>query len=268
LRRGWERHGQVLQCLDIFANRVGQANDNREAPIAFEQHTGFPAPDRCADHVLDGKLAEANPRDFGFVDLDGEELQTCDLFDPYVLRAFDAAQDGRNLVGCRQHRLELLAEDLHGEVAARASEQLVEAHLDRLREFEIVAGQLLNGFLDALDQRVLCERPVGPFLLWLEDYEGIRNVRRHRIGREFRSACLREHVGDLGKRTDRLFDLGLHALRLAQRGARDTDGVHGDVFLVKGRHELLAQPCEQDGRSGEQYDRREDERRRGAHRRV
>ena len=99
--------------------------------------------------------------------LSGSDLQhrqTGDLFDPDVGGARDAAQDAGDLVGCLQQRIELVAEHLHRDVAAHAREQLVEAHLDRLREFIGVAGQRLHGALDLRHQLVLGQMRVRPLL--------------------------------------------------------------------------------------------------------
>ena len=52
-----------------------------------------------------------------------------------------------------QHRLEIVAEDLDRQILAHAGDQLVEAHLDRLREAELVARQFGGFGLDLLDQR-------------------------------------------------------------------------------------------------------------------
>ena len=58
-------------------------------------------------------------------------------------------------LAARSSGVELVAEHLHRDVAAHAGEELVEAHLDRLREFVGVAGQQLHGALDLGDQLVL-----------------------------------------------------------------------------------------------------------------
>ena len=42
------------------------------------------------------------------------------------------------------------------------AEQFVEAHLDRLRELVDIAGQLIDGLADLLDQRLLGQRGVRP----------------------------------------------------------------------------------------------------------
>ena len=48
--------------------------------------------------------------------------------------------------------VEVVAEDLDADVAAHAGDQLVEAQLDRLRDFVAAAGNLVGGMLDLLDQ--------------------------------------------------------------------------------------------------------------------
>ena len=63
-----------------------------------------------------------------------------DLLDLHVGRARDRARaPSRSRSRCAQQRVEVVAEDLHRDVAAHAGDQLVEAHLDRLRELVVVA---------------------------------------------------------------------------------------------------------------------------------
>ena len=50
------------------------------------------------------------------------------------------ASDGFDLLAEREQRLQVVAVDLDGDVGAHARDQLVEAHLDRLRELVVVAG--------------------------------------------------------------------------------------------------------------------------------
>ena len=81
---------------------------------------------------------------------------------------------GCNLVGNLRHRLEFLAEDLDCEIAARAGQKLVEAQLNRLREFEHVTGQCTDRFFDLLLQLGLRQVRIRPLLLRFEKHECIR----------------------------------------------------------------------------------------------
>ncbi len=81
------------------------------------------------------------------------------------------------------------------DVAAHAGDQLVEAHLDRLRELVVVAGELAR-----LASR--SARPARPCGLCgsghsaarLQHHERVRDARRHRVGRDLRRADLGEDI--------------------------------------------------------------------------
>ncbi len=53
----------------------------------------------------------------------------------------DAGKDTGNLIGRSGELLEILAKNLDRHVTADTGDQLVEAHLDRLAELEIIADQ-------------------------------------------------------------------------------------------------------------------------------
>ena len=112
----------------------GSRTHEVEAPVALEHDAGLASADGRGDHVLHVGDAQAAARDLRPVDLDVEERQARRLLDPHVGGALDPAQDAGDLVRRAQHRVEVVAEDLDRDVAAHAGDQLVEAHLDRLRE--------------------------------------------------------------------------------------------------------------------------------------
>src|SRR6266508_3593723 len=74
------------------------------------------------------------------------------LLDLDVGGAFDCSQDRGYLLCRAQHRPEFLAEDLDRQILSHPGDQLVETHLDRLREADLVAGQLGRFDVDPADQ--------------------------------------------------------------------------------------------------------------------
>ena len=69
------------------------------------------------------------------------------MLDLDILGTLGATQEGGDLVCNPQHRLELLAEDLDGNVAAHPRDQFVETPLNRLGEFIGIAGQTSQSLL-------------------------------------------------------------------------------------------------------------------------
>ena len=145
----------------------------------------------------------------------------------------DAARD-------LQQGVEIVAEDLHADIAAHAGNQLVEPHLDRLRELVIVAGHLGHDLLDLRDHLRLGHGRVGPVGAGLEHDEGVGDVRRHRIGCDLGRADLGEHLAHLRNGAQRRLQLELHVHRLGEAGARDAHRVRRDVALVERGNELAA----------------------------
>ncbi len=121
--------------------------------------------------------------------------------------------------------VEVVAEDLDGDVAAHAGDQLVEAHLDRLRELVGVAGDGRQRLLDARDVRPPSSRAgSGHSGARLQDDERVRDVRRHRIGRHLGGAGAREDERDLREaRHARARASSCIAVDLREADARDAD---------------------------------------------
>ena len=131
----------------------------------------------------------------------------------------DAAQDRRrSALAAFSIGVELVAEHLDRDIAAHAGEQLVEAHLDRLREFvDDCRGAARRAASMRRDQLVLGQLRIGPLLLRLQDDEGVGSIGRHRIGRRPRPCrSWRRHRRPREAR-DRVLDLELHRLRLRER---------------------------------------------------
>jgi hypothetical protein len=204
--------GRVGQRRHVGAQPVGQQHDDGEAPIALEEQPRVAAANSSADHVLHVGEIEAAARNLALVDADLQERQPAHLLNFYVAGTLDIAQHAGNLVGGAQHRPEIFAEHLDREVLTDAGDQLVEAHLDRLREADLVARQLRGLCLDTRDQLVLGEAAIAPFLARLQNDVGVGGAGRHRIGGEVRCAGAREYEGDFGELGYQPLIIKLHGL--------------------------------------------------------
>ena len=221
-----------------------QPHDDLEMPVALEHHAGFASADGGADHVLHRREAEAAPRDFRLVDRDLQHRQDRAICSTLTSVAPSIARRMRgDLVGGPQQRLELVAEYLHRDVAAHACKQLIESHLDRLREFVGVAGQCASRRArSAATSASLVSSGSG------HSSCGFRMMKVSEafggIGSEAISAVpvFENTNATCGKLADGLLDLELHRLRLGQAGAGNAQRMHGDVLFVQRRDELLAKP--------------------------
>jgi hypothetical protein len=66
-----------------------------------------------------------------------------------------------------QHRLELITEDLDGNIPAYARKQFIEADLDRLAELVAASRQRLDGLFQLLKERLLAKTGVWPLFFLL-----------------------------------------------------------------------------------------------------
>ena len=149
------------------------------------------------------------------------------LLDPNIGCPFEPAQDRRNLVGGSQHWLEVLTEHFHRDVATHAREKLVEAHLDRLGELVVIAGQRFIAVrLHALTSSSLGSAGSGHCCLRFQNDEGIATRSAawdRRPSRRCRS--WRNTYATSGNSPTVLSTSNCIALRLCQRRARDSDRV-------------------------------------------
>ena len=140
---------------------------------------------------------EAVAGDFGLVDPDFQDRHAGHVLDLDLLDAAHALEHGRDPVRGVQHRLELVAEYADREILPHARDQLVETHLDRLRERHLVAGDLRGPLGNIANEIVLGQIRVGPLLPRLQDDVGVGGARRHRVGGEIRRAAAGEYEIDL-----------------------------------------------------------------------
>ena len=55
------RHRQVLKTFNIVAYRFGQADDDQETSVTFEDDAGFAPTDRRANHLLNSREVSPSP---------------------------------------------------------------------------------------------------------------------------------------------------------------------------------------------------------------
>jgi hypothetical protein len=138
LRQG---NGEPLQHLDIVAQCISEPHHDPEAAIALKNQAGRATADGNADRILYVGHAKTAARDFTLVYLDLQKRQSRDLFDLDAGCTFDPSEHGGDLVGRAHHRRELVAVNLDRQVLPYTGDKLVETHLDRLGETELVAWQ-------------------------------------------------------------------------------------------------------------------------------
>ena len=137
-----QRERQVLEAGDILAQCVRQAHHDVEPPVALEYQARLAPPIAVADHVQHVGDVQPVAGDRRLV-----RCLTSSSGSPVVCSTLTSAppRTPRSTLAISLavsvHRVEVVAVDLDRDVAAHAGDQLVEAHLDRLREFVVVAGQ-------------------------------------------------------------------------------------------------------------------------------
>src|SRR6185295_14615821 len=105
-----------------------------EATVTLVDLPGRPAADGDGDGVVDLGDAEAIPRKLFSSHVDAQHRRAFDLLDLQVTDTADGAEHAGDALRDREDVVELVAEDLDGQVSAHAGEKLIEAHLDGLRE--------------------------------------------------------------------------------------------------------------------------------------
>jgi hypothetical protein len=98
---------------------------------------------------VDLRNAQAVARQLLTSHVDAENWGALDLLDLQVGGPADRAKDAGDSLRDGQNVLELVAEDFDGQVPTNAGEELVEAHLDGLRELVGVARNATDHLFDA-----------------------------------------------------------------------------------------------------------------------
>ena len=166
------------------------------------------------------------------------------LLDTNIRGPFGLTKDCGDPVGGVVHGVEIVAEHLDRDVTAHARDQFVEPHLDRLADLESAAGNAFQYLLDLGHQFGLRQAAVRPLVSGFHDDEGVGDIGRHRISRQFGRAGLGEDEPHFGQLADLPLDAGLHGLALVDRRSRNAQDLRGQVALVELGKELLPQERE------------------------
>ena len=155
----------------------------------------------------------------------------------HVRRAGDAARaPSRSASPISCNTVHVVAEDFHGHVAAHAGDEFVEAHLDRLGELVVVAGQFLDGGFHLAD-----EFGLGLFRDSGHSVRGFSMTKPSAtlggIGSVAISAVpiLAKTSFTSGNSLSALFERVLHLDGLRQARAGNAQRVQGDVAFVEAR---------------------------------
>ena len=240
IQRHWNR--QRGQCRRILALLLGQAHHDVETPVALEHLA-----DRGAAHghrhgVLQCANRQAVARQRGAVGRDRHQWQPGDLFELDVGGARDGAGQFLDLATDLRQPFQVVPVQLHRDLGAHPGDQFVHAHLYRLGEFVVVAGDRAHRGFEFADQLGFGLARIRPLAPVLDHDEGVGHRRRHRIGGDLGGPDLGNHFLDLGELLDARFQLLLHAHRLGKTGARNAQRMQRDVALVEIGDELAAEP--------------------------
>lgn len=133
-----QRDREAFEHVDLAAQVVGKAHDEVEAAVALKDQPRLAASHRHRDHVLHVRDVEAIAGQGRAVRLHRHDGQALGLLDFGIGSAGDRLQRGQHTRGGLLHGREVIAVHLDRHVAAHAGDQLVEAHLDRLRELVVL----------------------------------------------------------------------------------------------------------------------------------
>ena len=106
--------------------------------------------ERGRNRIRDVFHGQAVPRDPVAVEFDIEAGKALGLPDMDLHGAANLCHCGGKLLGGRIHRIEIIPIDRNRDFAARAADQLIEPHLDRLRHLVEISNNRRGRFLDAL----------------------------------------------------------------------------------------------------------------------
>ena len=210
-----EDGGDRLRGVPVL---LGIAHEDLESTDALEDLAGGLASDRSPDDVLH-LLDVDSPTGHRLAIHPDEQLRGAgDLIGLDVGRAANLANHGSDLVRLFLEHLEIVAEELDGELGANALEQLVDRHLDRLREVREHARNLSEVLPDDVLELGLGVDP--PLLLGLEEEVHLGAVHRVGMGADLATADPGNHRLHLRK----LHQLPLdpHAPPGYSRSARST----------------------------------------------
>ena len=171
--------------LNLGASRGGETHDQVESPITLED-LARPGP---AEGRLERlrRLRDRDPvsRERDPVEPDHGLGKAGRLLDANVLRAPDAAHDLGDPRRPVPKHLEVVAEEFDRHIRAYARDEFVDAEFDRLAKRVAHTRHRRESLLHLVD-KILLRHSGAPLGGVAELHEDVRDVRPHRIGREFR----------------------------------------------------------------------------------
>ena len=214
--------GQGFQRRHITPDVFRKSNDDVVTAIPLK-HLARLAPTDCdRDHLLHIRNIQPVCERRRAVHVDVQYGQALGLIHLHFCRAGHGLQNRGDLPGGLLHLLHVVTVDFYRDIPAHSGDQFVEAHLNRLREFVVIAGQLFDGQFNQPHQRRLSAGEFQPFFLRLRlvffiggdllhrflllgdalvqlgfappitfgfhDDERVGKVCRHRVGSHFRRA--------------------------------------------------------------------------------
>ncbi len=215
LDRQHRQHGRIR------AQRIIEAHEDAEAPISLEQDAGMMTAECGAHDALNFGHRQPVTRQPLAIRIDGEQRQSRHLFHLDVRCAIDAGQHRLDPAADGSELFEIITVDFHCHVRPNAGNELVEAHLDRLREFIVAAGNLGGGDFQLVNQCGFGLLRIRPVAARLHDDEGVRDRRRHGIVGYLGGTQLAEDMRHLGHLAQPFFEHFLHLDGLSETGARD-----------------------------------------------
>ena len=148
--------------------------------------------------------------------------------------------------------------DDDGEVGHHTLQEVVHAHLDRLRPALRNAGHApIQSLLVRFDQSCLGLRG-APFRFWLENDEGVALLDPHRVGRDLRTATERGHALNFGEFLQRLLHHGLGGDRGFERDAGQLGGGDSERAFLQAWQKLRAETGADRESAAQHHDRNKD----------
>ena len=181
--------------LRVTAHLVGIAHDQREPPLALQDLRDLGAPERFhhRHHVGGVDAVAGHPIGLGH---DLEHGQPAHLLGLEAGGAGDARDGGHDLVGLGPEHVEVLPEDLDGQIGPHPGDELVHPQFDRLGVGERQAGNAVGHRRHLrLEVRLGCG-PL-PLLMGLQRDDHVADVHAHRVGGDLGPASLGEDGLDL-----------------------------------------------------------------------
>ncbi len=213
-----------MDLAQVVAQVGGQADRDGKALLALHHLGDLTGAEQRLNDFLDVGDVEPVARGLGAVDLDFEVGRAADALELGLGRTGDGSQDRVGLMAQPFEHGKVGAEDLEGQVAARAGDGLVHAHFHGLGELVGDAGDFVERVGQPVGELLLGVEVAAPGRGGIEVDVGVGFVHAHGFRGEVGPAHLGDDRGDLRERADGFVDLVLDLDRL---GERDTGQLLG-----------------------------------------